>query len=657
MFSKKAFIVCIFTVFVQVFLAAQTHISVPLGHPVYHVIEQAQTRGLLRHLPGVRPFSRAQILSFVDEILVNDDERRFGGLTEEERRILRQFRQELNPDRGGLDLIRGTISGESAQDNNIYLSWELGFGVDLQFGVGVFPIAGGYRPDTSEMHSNFSDARHPASGDVFTSIDATALNLSFMGDLGRNASYGLSLNGMVLRHPRSALGTYNSLAIQNPGDPHHINRPITVFSEPHASFPFSHRMRWDNAVWSTGAVDNAGHLAWPETVSIGYMMMPEFAASMLDGHIFFRVARLEREWAGMANGGSLVLNEAAQPFLGMEITIAPFSWFAISSLTGVLEYHNAIGMGGNDAGIKNVAATFQNAYSVVMAEFNWRYFHLGVGSTVVWTRRFELNYLFPFADNFLYQNNVGDFDNMGLFLNLQGRYPGLGNLWFSVFIDEMDFAMPFFQKTRMKYAFQFGTSAHIPIRRLPFSTVTVSYTRIEPFNYSHNRVQVPWYGDAWMVVNTSNFGRALGSYLPPNSDEILVRFETLPTPNSRARLQYQLVRHGATYGDRAVTGSSIWSELDPRSSVRHSLRKHFLRDGAYQWMHIVRLRGDYSLTARNLPIRAFAEIGGVYSFFTDIRGEIDPTRESPSSFRRIDTPRYPRQLRFIANFGVQLFPK
>jgi len=655
---RKSFFICIFAVTIQVFLAAQTHLSVPLGHPVYHAIEQAQMRGLLRHLPGARPYSRAQILSFITEILNSDENRRFGGLTREERRILEQFRQDLSPDRDGLDLIRGTVSGERTY-NDIYFSWELGFGFDAEFGVGVFPIAGGYR-QSADSAQGFERANHPGSGDVFTAIDIGALNLSFMGDIGRNASYGFSLSGRVFRNPRSVLGTHNSMWRQDyrdSGPQHSLYRDIVIFSEPHAHFPFSHRKRWDGFVWAATNVNNRGQLAWPESVSIGYKMMPEFASSFFAGHVFFRVARLEREWAAMTPNGSLVLNQSAQPFLGMELTITPFDWIAISSLTGRLEYHNSFGINPgrpNNAEITAAAGEFQNSFSIVMAELNWRYFHAGIGSSVVWPTRLEWGYLFPFADNFLYQNNIGDFDNLALFLNLQGRYPGLGKLWFSLFLDEMDFARPFFEKSRMMFAFQLGASAHVPIRRLPFSTITISYTKIEPFNYTHPRITTPWHGDTLMQQNFVNFGRPLGSYLPPNSDEILVRFESLPSPHSRVRLQYQLIRHGATFGDRAVIGSSIWSELHPGTNIRHAQRKFFLRDGAYQWMHIVRLRGDYCFTGSNLPIRAFAEIGGVYSFFTDIRGE--PNSGRAYSFRRIDTPQYPRTLRFIANVGIQIFP-
>jgi len=628
MFIKKLFFICIFfALTVQFFLSAQTHTAIPLGHPVYHVIEQAKMRGLLRPLPGARPYSRAQVLEYITEILNSDADRRFGRLSLEERRVLLQLQQELNPPRfypSRLNLVRGTYSGEQYR-NDSYFAWEVGFGYDIEFGIGFFPIAGGYSHN-ADSAPGFEGANHPGSGDVFPALDM-GLTISWKGDMGRYTSYGISVSGRMFRNPRSVFGTFDTAD----------HRRVTVFSEPHAYFPFSHKKRWDGFVWADGE-----HLIWPETLSIGYTMIPEFAATGLGGNVFFRFARMEREWGAMANNSSLVLNESAQPFMGVELVMKPFHRMKFSALTGLLEYHNAGVFNDNSAEIDGVS-TFRNAFSVVMAELNWQRLHIGIGTTAIWPGRFELGYLLPWADNLLHQNNTSGSDNVAAFFNLQGRHPALGKAWFSLFLDD-------FERTKMRYAFQFGAATHIPIRRLPFSTITASYTKVQPFNYTHNQRQTPWHGDSWKGVNYVNFGRSLGHFLPPNSDEILIRFEALPTPASRIRLQYQLIRHGAAFGDRSVAGSSLWSEIYDRDG----LEIYFLRDGAYQWLNILRLRGDYSFTGSNIPVKGFMEIGGVYSFFTDINGE--PNTGS-HSFKMINTPQYPQTLRFIATIGVQIFPK
>ena len=129
-------------------------------------------------------------------------------------------------------------------------------------------------------------------------------------------------------------------------------------------------------------------------------MLPELAGTLLGDHVFYRMGRLDREWAGQTSGSSLVFNQSAQPFLAIETTISPFSWLNFSSLTGVLEYHDAL----DAAGLTESAKTSQNAFSINQFEFNYKsYVHFDIGSTAVWPKRFELGYLYPLASNFLYQ--------------------------------------------------------------------------------------------------------------------------------------------------------------------------------------------------------------------------------------------------------------
>jgi hypothetical protein len=388
-------------------------------------------------------------------------------------------------------------------------------------------------------------------------------------------------------------------------------------------------------------------------------MIPELAGTLLKGHVSYRFAELDREWSGMTNNASLVLNQSSQPFLAGEISFIPFQWLSFSALTGVLEYGNMLEI--DSSGIKDAAATFQNAFSINTLEINYKnYFHIDFGSATVWPKRFELGYIFPLADTFLYQNNIGDFDNSALFLNLKGQYPGLGKLWFSLFLDEISLGgvnREFFEKSRMMYAYQFGGGFHIPwFKRMAFSSLTFTYTKIEPYTYSHTREDVTWYGDLPMETNWVNNGRSLGYYLPPNSDEILVRLNAMPVPRSMLSFQYQFIRHGADYGDRAVGGSSLWSELDPWGrETKPNLRKYFLHDGAYQWMHIFKLGGEYSLTGFNVPLKVFCDVGTVYSYFTDIDG---PVNSLSFPYSRINNnPQYPESLSFIMVLGVKIFPK
>jgi hypothetical protein len=415
-----------------------------------------------------------------------------------------------------------------------------------------------------------------------------------------------------------------------------------------AYFPFTYKKNTDGPLWFISDISNSGHEVWPAQLSLGYSMIPELSGNLLNGHVFYRFARLDREWAGMTANGSLVLNQSAQPFLAGEITFMPFKWISFSGLTGVLEY--SLG--------KSKEKNSQNVFSINIVEINIKNnFHIDFGSSAVWAKRFELGYLFPLADKFLYQNNIGDFDNVALFFDLMWQYPGVGKIWFSLFLDEANPESEFFEKSKMMYAYQIGGSFHIPW--LAFSSITFSYTKNEPFNYTHKFEILPWYGEGHMETNYVNNGRSLGHYIPPNSDEILVRFDTMPVINSRVSLQYQLIRHGADYGDRAVAGSSLWSELQgyQRGSDPH-LRKYFLHDGAYQWMHIFKLSGEYSFTGSRLPFKVFCEVGAVYSYFTDIDSSIEPNAGYSSPYSVVNNnPAYPHSLSLIMVLGVKIFPK
>jgi hypothetical protein len=208
------------------------------------------------------------------------------------------------------------------------------------------------------------------------------------------------------------------------------------------------------------------------------------------------------------------------------------------------------------------------------------------------------------------------------------------------------------------YAFQFGTSLVVPW--IPFASVLVSYTKNEPYNYTHDRTFVPWLNSEFegrtLPTETAyvNNGESLGYYIPPNSDEILFRLQTMPTMHSMAHFQYQMIRRGATHGSSAVDGSHLLSELSPHDRKKDPvLRKFFLRDGAYQWQHIFRIGGEYSLSRVNIPIRVFGEAGVVYSYYTNIEGEANSG--TASAYRKINTSVYPAATGFIASIGFRLY--
>jgi hypothetical protein len=621
-----------FLLFGGTFLFAQTHVSVPLNHEVYYILDQAEARFLCSPLPAVKPYTRGRIVEAINEIL-DAEPKRFGGLSGYERQILENTRNEFTKGEKGPDLQNGMYRFDVQGKKGIHFSGDMGIAMESLNSVAY------YKEDSKPYFGT------DTWGTVY-----------FNGDVGENFSFNFDFSGGLMRAQRVELGEYDTFATEVGFDPtgERVNRRLTTYSQPKAFFPYSYQKQWDGFMFGVGNdISSTGMSYWPEQISIAPRMLVEISGVAFGDMLLLRFGRLQREWGGMTPGNSLVYNAAARPFLGMEAVFNPVPWFSFSSITGVLEIYNGYG------GIYDAPMSFQNAFSLYQFELNYKnYFHIDFGTGAVWPKRFELGYLFPLLDNFLNQNLVGKTDNMVAHLNLKGRYPGLGSIWFSFFADEMEISSlsEAFELDRHMFAFQTGLQGMIPL--LPFASFTLSYTKVEPYTYTHLRHFLPWYDrtNGPMEKAYVNNGVSLGHYLPPNSDEIKFRVESPLFYKANAHLQYQLIRHGADFGPHQVDGSSLISELDIDRDIKKSLTKNFLNDGAYQWMHIIKVGAEHRLGT--LPITVFGETGIAYSYFTDISdaeyGKYHPT---PAG----ETPRppaageYRTATAFILTLGIRIF--
>jgi len=605
---------------------AQTSNSVSLDNDVYQLLELAEMRGLCDPLPSAKPYTERLVVSLLDQILENDK----GILKASERKTIEVKRASFERNEGW-DWQRG----------GYYLKEQTKKGTLMTLDANV------------SWDSLFSDSyTFPSKTNSFGTDNYGTV--SFSGDMGEHFSWAISGSGVAVLAPHTILGEnvnpyYEGYTGKDGEKIIQQVDNITIYSEPTSFFPFTFRKHWDSSVFTLNDLNSAGYKGWPQTLSFGYNIMSEMNVSLLEDKLTFRFGRMQREWGTSSSGNSLVLNSGARPFLGIESSYKPFSWLSFSALTGVLEYFNS-------AGIKTSAETFQNAYSLALVELNYKnYFHFDFGSSCVWPKRFELGYPFPLNSNFFYQNNIGDFDNLAITINMSGIWPKVGKAWFSLFVDEVDFSSGknFFHLDRNMYAAQAGVEANIPW--VPFSTLSVQYTKIEPYCYTHIRETTPWYGENWMYTAYMNNGVGLGYYLPPNSDEIKVRFDTILTSNAKVHAEYQLIRHGAEYGTKTVDGSSLLSELDPvdRGGAKAVLWKYFLHDGAYQWYNIIKVGGEYSLKGNNIPVTFYGDVGVVFSRFSDIDGAANQGYSSPYHF--IDTDEYPSTISCVASIGVKIY--
>ncbi|MCL2761781.1 MAG: hypothetical protein FWD36_01050 [Treponema sp.] len=619
---KLPFLAVFLGIFLGASLFSQNHVSVHLDNQIYYILEQAEVRGLCSPLSGSRPYTRNVITKAINEILNADNA---GTLRAAEREILEQYLARFAKPKAGLDWRRGGWYDENPiGESDILFSVNAGVSADIEGSAGIYPA----------FNEHY----------LGTEIWAHAyLN----GDIGRYISYGFIFEGGLIQAPRKLLGEGNTyyVGFEDSADGEFVNQTTTVYSSPMSHFPYSYKKRWDGSVYFFD--DLSMYRYWPETVGGAYNLPVELTGSFLDDRFIMRLGRISHEWGTAPLGSSLAFNKMARPFASIEAEFNPVSWFGISSLFGALEYYNV-------NGIYDSPKSFQNFFSITMLQFKYKeYLFLDFIDAAIWPKRFEIGYMAPIINNFFYQNNVGKFDNMAITMTLKAQYPGLGSIWGSVFVDEMNINSKMFELDRTMIAIQAGLNMPLPF--LAFSSVKFTYTKINPYTYTHHRNILPWYGDMPMEKNYASNGVCLGYYLPPNSDEFLINFRTAPVKNIFTNFQYQMIRHGASYGPNEVHGSSLVSELDPGGrSTKDILRRYFLRDGAYQWMHIFKLGAEWNLA--KVPVTFFGETGTVISYFTNIKEPAKVTGE-PHPYSIIDTPDYPKSTGFIVTLGVRIFTR
>ena len=647
---KKIFcILLICTAFVlPVF--SQSNSTVDINDDIYLILKNAEMRGLCETLPNVKPYTQNFIIKTIDTIINNLD----GSTSKYKKQEIEQlefYKQKISYEEG-LDLKKLLYRQENEKD-----------GIPISFNLNLseenFVSSGFY--DKSSLNSFGYEAWG---------------NLNIFGDIGNNLSYKVDGFVELTKMPLKKLGTYEiGYWWDWPETYENQIRTINKWKN-YAVLPFSYKKHWDGSIYYLENVSASGLEGWPDKHSFAFGMLSEIHGTYKDGLIDYSAGRINREWGAMDNGSSLVFNQNARPMFALEASANLFDWLSFSTLTGFLEFPNQRHVaqnawyitdehdinGENKKMVKD-SYFFHNIFSIGMLDLNFKYVHWDFGSTVVMPNRFELGYSFPLLDRVVYQNNVGDYDNLALFSNLKLQYPGIGYIWGSFYLDEMNsISTKLFENTRCMFAYQGGMKVAFPF--LPFTSVSIRYTKVEPYCYTHTALspsESQPYFSHFLSESYTNNGESLGYYLPPNADELNLRIETMPLNAATFSFGYQLIRHGVDWGSQSsmFSGSSIWSELitrikgsDGKEINRGHLRKYFLHDGTYEWYNIFNIKAAYDLNSINLPIQVYCNIGYVHNWFTSINGQ-KPSKST--KYEKFSNSEYLENRGCVISVGLNLF--
>jgi hypothetical protein len=293
--------------------------------------------------------------------------------------------------------------------------------------------------------------------------------------------------------------------------------------------------------------------------AFNFLIAPEITLSLLDDKLNIRWGMFERDWG--VGDGNLSISDNARSFDAIEAKLDITTWMRYYYLTGTLTAPKILA----SAGGYGRPDQYQNMLTTKRLEFYLPTdLTFSLYETVMWPKRLELGYLNPFMVTTIYQNTLGDYDNMFAGFDFSWGLTNSTEIFGSFMIDETQTVNPlnFFTNPRSIFGLQAGARQHVPF--LPFLTLSLQYTRLEPFFYTHRPISHPSYdsvtditedGDDLVLdrraqdLSYTNKLENLGYYLRPNSDEIKLGIDAFPAERIQGRLQVAYIRHSDQYGD------------------------------------------------------------------------------------------------------------
>ena len=432
---------------------------------------------------------------------------------------------------------------------------------------------------------------------------------SVLGELGDNLFYNASLGIALEKYAPDIFYT----SYTRDGAVHFPYADIGFSALP---YQFSYDTVWWHANADTLGSDQS---AISETLHWGFTYKLESTLQLFDDKLIISANNQRRYWG--ESESNLILSSTARRLPGIELRLQPAEWISYSYLTGSLYYYPQQrdnykkDIYGYDLGSMQKNYTLN---AVELSPTDW--LSVGLSSMNIWPKRFELAYMVPFLLPFFNQIDQSDSDNLAMAVDAAVRLPYVGKLWFSLFMDEISFNIldeNFLDMPRNRYAFQTGIEVPIPDDLLPMTKLSLQYTKVTPFVYTHypeDDFAVTTYADGTVRPVDQTFthdGFNLGFYLPPNSDELDIAIETIASTELIIALNGKLIRHGTNNLNSATP--QIFGDIYQHQGAIDGYGVYdyplmdFTNDGIYDWSVII--QGEVEYSPAQLPITLTAGIG------------------------------------------------
>ena len=150
-------------------------------------------------------------------------------------------------------------------------------------------------------------------------------HLNFLGDIGENISFRATAFAGVSRMNMELVGTDYLIGYwwyEDDWEDDLFLMPRTVNRwNNYNVLPYSYKKPWDGSIYPLKTLDHSGLRGWAFEPSLGFGMYAEIRTSLFNDKFILGAGRINHEWAAMDTGSSLILNETAAPFMGIDAKI------------------------------------------------------------------------------------------------------------------------------------------------------------------------------------------------------------------------------------------------------------------------------------------------------------------------------------------------
>ncbi|NQT57486.1 MAG: hypothetical protein HQ557_00745 [Bacteroidetes bacterium] len=493
------------------------NLLVPLEDEAYLLLEVCELRGYIDTLSEIRPYSTEYIINNLHKAANSID------VHAVEISAIQKTIDRLQPETGENPLLNGKIGFFSSKED---VQAELGISLD------------------QNLSYNFLSGK----------IDyRSGYNFFLQGNYTEAFSYRIKA-GVRLDQLNPLVGV---ISFQFPSETPVVNYDYTTPGEG-TYFNFLGRDDGTNVDYSYGD----GIAPFPV---VGADSDSQLNISLFNDALELHWGMYARDWGHGSMG--LLISRDARPFDALEIRMQLADWLEYTYITGSLtEWHDSL---------KNTRQNMLTMKRIEIAPI--KNLKLSLFENVVWIKRFEMGYLNPFTITTLYQNMLGDFDNM--YAGADFQYTPIKGLQFygSVVVDEMNTPNPvvWFRQARNIFTLQAG--AQISLASWVPGLIRLQYTKLEPFFYTHGIRNHASYSDTPMDTTYIHKGENIGYYLPPNSDEFFLSTSNFISADIIFETTIRYIRHSDQFGG-SLTDSIDYDRITeyPEKNFTGTLTGHIL---------------------------------------------------------------------------------